>query len=118
VDQSKYPHASGLPVDEVRLNAVKFADANHGWAAGLHGMIFGTTDGGRCWTIQRFEGVAANWLTINALEVTNGPTVWAAGNAENIFPSTDGGAFWFPVTGLAVDVFQELKRAMDKLAKQ
>ena len=112
------PTPRGLPVDEVRLNAVKFADANHGWAAGLHGMIFGTTDGGWCWTIQRFEGVAANWLTINALEVTNGPTVWAAGNAENIFPSTDGGAFWFPVTGLAVDVFQELKRAMDKLAKQ
>ncbi|MGY3331282.1 photosystem II stability/assembly factor-like uncharacterized protein [Mesorhizobium sp. USDA 4775] len=108
------PH---FPVDEVRLNAVRFADSSHGWAAGLHGMIFATTDGGECWHLQRFEGIPQNWLTIYSLAITAGPTIWASGNSGNILVSTDNGKFWFPVHGLAVPVFEELRRAMDRMAK-
>jgi photosystem II stability/assembly factor-like uncharacterized protein len=103
-----------FPAQEVRLQAVKFADATRGWAAGRYGMIFATTDGGETWKIQRFEGLKeASWLSIYALAITEGPTIWAAGNSGNIIVSTDGGAFWFPVHGPLVQVDEELRRAME-----
>jgi photosystem II stability/assembly factor-like uncharacterized protein len=106
-----------VPNREVRLHDVKFADAEHGWAAGLHGMIFATTDGGKSWTLQRFEGLSSNWLTIYSLTITDGPTVWAAGNVGNIVVSIDGGRFWFPVHGTAFQVYDVMRRFMERLPK-
>jgi photosystem II stability/assembly factor-like uncharacterized protein len=112
--EQKIPLPPQVPTQEVRLHAVKFADAKHGWVAGRYGMIFATTDGGETWKNQRFEGLReASWLTIYSLAITEGPTIWAAGNSGNILVSTDGGAFWFPVHGVAVQVYEELRRIME-----
>ncbi len=77
-------------------------------------MIFATADGGETWKNQRFEGLReASWLTIYSLAITEGPTIWAAGNLGNILVSTDAGAFWFPVHGVAVQVYEELRSMLE-----
>lgn len=36
----------------VLFSSVDFADSEHGWAAGHHGVIAATSDGGKSWQIQ------------------------------------------------------------------
>lgn len=46
------------------LYAVRFLDAQRGWAAGALGTILATRDGGRTWQVQRSGGRRAAYLVI------------------------------------------------------
>ena len=69
---------------------VSFADALHGWAVGMNGVILATTDGGVTWTVQNWG--AAAWLYDVAFpDASRG---WAVGSDGTIIATSDGGATW------------------------
>jgi len=70
-----------------RLDAIAFADADHGWAAGK-GAIIATLDGGASWTGQ-YRGRA----DILALEFSDHVHGWAVASGS-LLRTTDGGAAW------------------------
>ena len=58
------------------LNAVRFVDATHGWAAGDDSRIIVTSDGGASWTPQA-SGAGTG---INGLCMLDAEHGWALGN--------------------------------------
>src|SRR5512146_2431968 len=69
------------------LQAIQFADASHGWAAG-NGRILATSDGGHSWTRQ-YAGPAAPYQ----VDFTDAAHGWAVG--KNVLLRTaDGGGTW------------------------
>lgn len=75
------------------FNAIEFADANIGYAAGLSGKIIKTTDAGATWTLLTFPSTS----TINDIKVIDANTVIAAVGATSTYRTTDGGATWAAV---------------------
>ena len=70
------------------LDAVAFADQQHGWAVGW-GMALRTTDGGVTWsTIKMFDHTLL--FTVAAVDPQH---VWVAGQG-GIWASSDGGVSW------------------------
>jgi hypothetical protein len=69
------------------LQAVQFADQDHGWAAGA-GRILATSDGGRTWTRQ-YTGPAV----LGQLDFTGTADGWAVGPGA-LLRTTDGGTSW------------------------
>lgn len=79
------------PVDTA-LNAVAFADAQHGWAVGHDAVILGTRDGGAQWTIQNFQpDLNAPIFSVLALDSQKAIAVGAFGLVKS---TGDGGASW------------------------
>ncbi|HPN38125.1 MAG TPA: YCF48-related protein, partial [Melioribacteraceae bacterium] len=72
------------------FNAIEFADANTGYAAGTTGKIIKTTDAGANWTLLTFPSTS----TINDIKVLDANTVIAAVGATSTYKTTDGGATW------------------------
>lgn len=74
----------------VRLNAVSFADARHGWAVGARGAVLATSDGGRTWAAQR-SGTESDLFDVKFFDAREG---WAVGSDGAAIHTTDGGATW------------------------
>jgi photosystem II stability/assembly factor-like uncharacterized protein len=95
------PAANGL------LEAVSFADANNGWAAGRDNsfniVIINTTDGGANWTQQTSPLISGEILGLSFVDANTG---WAVGNdaiSSNVILKTiDGGAHWVQQIPLVV----------------
>ncbi|NOR49726.1 MAG: hypothetical protein GQ530_01670, partial [Desulfuromonadales bacterium] len=76
------------------LNAVYFADAEHGWAVGEDAVIVHSADGGRSWTRQfddRDAGVKGPLLDVWFKNAREG---FAIGVYNKIFKTVDGGKTW------------------------
>lgn len=82
------------PVD-TGLNAVAFADAQHGWAVGHDAVILGTADGGATWSIQNFQPeLYAPIFSILPLDAQKAIVVGAFGLIK---ATDDAGATWHDV---------------------
>ena len=83
------PIAAGPP-----LWAVSFADADHGWAVGLHGRVLRTADGGDTWTAAPRVGDLALY-DVDFPDQQNG---WALGITDRfqsfVLRTADGGDSW------------------------
>ena len=72
------------------LYDTKFLDAREGWAVGVFGAVYHTTDGGKHWqqqqtpTTQHLYGVA----------FTDAKNGWAVGRSGEILNTPDGGVHW------------------------
>ena len=73
---------------DVWLAGVAFADASHGWAAGLDGTVVATSDGGAHWSVQDSGTTAHLW----AVACSDASHAWAVGQGGVIVVTTDGGA--------------------------
>ncbi len=76
------------------LFAVRFSDANNGFAAGAFGQLFHTADGGQHWAyigdrIDNLEG-----LHLNSITLTPDGDVLVAAEAGTVFRSRDRGRTW------------------------
>jgi photosystem II stability/assembly factor-like uncharacterized protein len=71
------------------LNAVYFADARRGWAAGDGGLVLHTEDGGRTWSQQNI-GTDENVDDIYFRDKTDGYLL----AVNQIFTTEDGGQTW------------------------
>jgi photosystem II stability/assembly factor-like uncharacterized protein len=69
------------------LDALVFADAEHGWAGGSDGIL-ATSDAGVSWEPQ--DAGRTDVLSIDALDATH---VWAAG-VDRLLRTSDGGRTW------------------------
>jgi photosystem II stability/assembly factor-like uncharacterized protein len=76
------------------LEAVAFANADHGWAVGDAGLILATTDGGATWNRQS----SPTRLALADVVCTDATHAWAlpfsGDNPGTILATTDGGATW------------------------
>ncbi|HUS59047.1 MAG TPA: YCF48-related protein [Planctomycetota bacterium] len=71
------------------LTAVRFADADRGWALGWH-FVYRTEDGGKTWQHQPTAG----GTNLNGLAVLDANTAWIAGHYGCVQQTTDGGKTW------------------------
>ncbi len=78
----------------LQLNALSFADANTGWAAGEDELILKTTDGGKEWQLQHEGHTAETKGPILDLLFKNQQEGFAVGVYSKLFRTTDGGATW------------------------
>lgn len=67
-----------------------FADLNNGWAVGIGGVVFRSTDGGRNWS-WLLTSTTANLKDVDFVDGQNG---WAVGADGAIIHTTDGGSTW------------------------
>jgi photosystem II stability/assembly factor-like uncharacterized protein len=96
-DNGQKWHQAKVPID-LTLTAVRFTDAQNGWAAGHYGVILHSTDGGTTWQKQ-LDGNQVNQMTEATAQtavVANDPAVgtphaiaradhFMAGGPENPF---------------------------------
>lgn len=77
------------------LTAVKFVDANNGWAVGHDAVILHTGDGGKTWKLQNFQPeLEKPFLDVLFIDANRGMAVGAYGL---FMATTDGGASWAEV---------------------
>lgn len=97
------PAAPVLCPDDAPLRAVWFADKQEGWAAGDHGVVWHTIDGGKTWELQR-TGTRASLRALHFLSPYIG---YAAGRVDLphdagshgvVLRTDDGGATWTELT--------------------
>ncbi len=74
----------------VHIFSLSFINDQEGWAAGDHGMIYHTTDGGLNWERQKVKG-EDSFFSISFADNKSG---WAVGNRGVIFHTSDGGKTW------------------------
>ena len=72
------------------LEAVSYADADHGWAVGGAGTIIATTDGGATWKGQ----VSHTRAELKDVTFTDAAHGWAVGYSGTILATKDGGLSW------------------------
>lgn len=84
------------------LKSVRFVDKNHGWIVGIrhdplethprekHGVILGTTNGGRRWHVQAND-LEDGLVAVNFTDKKNG-RVWGQGGSA--LATADGGKTW------------------------
>lgn len=72
------------------LFAVRFADQNEGWIAGLGGVILRSHDSGRTWTYEKLGRVQA----VFGIHPFDANTAIAVGEKGLIYATEDGGESW------------------------
>ena len=72
------------------FSAVRFLDAQTGWAVGSGGSILKSTDGGATW-VSQISGTTNPLFDINFADANNG---WAVGAVGTLLHTTNGGATW------------------------
>jgi photosystem II stability/assembly factor-like uncharacterized protein len=88
-----------MPVRSM-LTSVWFADDQHGWVVGHDAVILATTDGGKTWVIQHFDGDKHQpLLDVLFTDPSHGYAVGAFGS---FLATTDGGTTWSEVAADAV----------------
>ncbi|WP_233830166.1 WD40/YVTN/BNR-like repeat-containing protein [Paraburkholderia sp. ZP32-5] len=86
-----FRQAHNVPANAT-LNAVTFADAQHGWAAGHWGVVLRTDDGGENWRVQRTDtSVDQPLFSIAFRDDKHG---WAVGLWSLLVTTDDGGITW------------------------
>lgn len=81
-----------LPSVDADLRSVAaLADGKQGWAAGMHGTILTTQDGGQSWTSQP-SGTTSDLMSMTMLD--DGQSGWAIGGNGTILTTKDGGKTW------------------------
>ena len=88
--QSVVRAVSQTDAPSLRLNAVSFADARHGWAVGAGGAVLATSDGGRTWQTQT-SGTESDLFDVKFFDEREG---WAVGSDGAAIHTLDGGATW------------------------
>ena len=73
---------------------VDFADATHGWAVGVGGLLLVTADGGATWTEQAIPGVTGTPVLLTAVKAVNASTAWVGSAGGMLLKTEDGGATW------------------------
>ncbi len=73
-----------------QLTAISMVDDTYGWAAGTHGTIMRTGDGGVTWHAQSTPTTA----DVFALGALGRRSAWAIGEGGLIIRTDDGGATW------------------------
>lgn len=76
------------------LLAVRFFDAQTGFAAGAFGQLFHTEDAGRTWTYIGDRLGNAEGLHLNGMTLTPAGDVFIAAEAGTVFRSRDRGRTW------------------------
>jgi photosystem II stability/assembly factor-like uncharacterized protein len=80
-----------VPVDAT-LTRLHFLDAQRGWAVGYDGTLLTTADGGRSWTLQKFDPEWARpYYDLHFFDADNG--LLAGGNGA-LLVTADGGKSW------------------------
>jgi photosystem II stability/assembly factor-like uncharacterized protein len=69
------------------VNAVHFADANHGWAVGNGGQLLATVDGGRTWTSQN-SGTTQSLVAVGSSDKV---TAWVVTTNGEVLATATGG---------------------------
>lgn len=75
------------------LNAVAFADTDHGWIAAAEGLVIETNDGGATWLPRPVAGS----LALEAIGAWTSEVGWAIGSdgaRDALFATRDGGVTW------------------------
>lgn len=72
------------------LYDTQFIDANAGWAVGVFGAIYHTSDGGKHWQQQQTP-TTQHLYGVSFTDVRNG---WAVGRSGEIVNTSDGGVHW------------------------
>jgi len=94
-DGKSWQQAKAVPVD-VQLNAVSFADEQHGWAVGHWGVVLRTEDGGETWVVQRQASNEDRPLFgVHFFDANNGVAV---GLWSLVLTTADGGKSWNQLT--------------------
>ena len=70
------------------LYDTQFIDANEGWAVGVFGAVYHTTDGGKHWQLQSTPSTQ-HLYGVSFTDVKNG---WAVGRSGEVLATSDGGA--------------------------
>lgn len=86
------PSDNGPPVPAVmgQLRSIAVA-GEFGCAAGEHGIIVRTSDGGETWRVQS----SPTDRNLESIAVSNSTTGWIVGDEGTILGTVDGGAHWF-----------------------
>jgi len=95
---------SPVPKQAVKLSAVRFTDAQHGWAAGGvaaegqvdplaggRGIVLHTVDGGQTWRVHEMPAATGPLLAVSATDASH---CWAVGMGASIVSTRNGGATW------------------------
>lgn len=99
IDGQKWAQVS-VPVRSA-LTAVRFVDAEHGWAVGHDAVVVATVDGGKTWQLQNFQPeLEKPLLDIEFLDANTG---FAVGGFGLVLRTEDGGGNWEPVSSPAFD---------------
>src|SRR5712691_8388763 len=69
---------------------VDFIDAQSGWAVGIGGVVYTTTDGGHNWS-GKVTPTSDNLKDVDFVDASSG---WAVGGNGAIIRTTNGGATW------------------------
>lgn len=96
----QFVRLEGFPVDSVTyqdirfftgIRAISMVDRDHGWAAGIRGTVFRTTDGGQSWSpCAPLPGEPF----LNGVSFVDATTGWVTGSEASVFRTTDGGLSW------------------------
>lgn len=77
---------------DTALNAVAFADDQHGWAVGHDALILGTADGGKTWQVQNLQPDL--FIPMFAVQPLDSRSAIAVGAFGTIKTTSDGGKTW------------------------
>jgi photosystem II stability/assembly factor-like uncharacterized protein len=72
------------------LYDTQFIDPNEGWAVGVFGAVYHTTDGGQHWQLQPTPSTQ-HLYGVSFTDVKNG---WAVGRSGEVLATSDGGKQW------------------------
>ena len=95
---------SPVPRQAAKLWAVRFTDAQHGWAAGGvaaagqvdplaggRGIVLTTVNGGQTWRVHEMPDATGTLLAVSATDARH---CWAVGMNGSIVSTRNGGATW------------------------
>lgn len=70
-----------------------FVDANNGWASGMSGIVWHTSDGGATWSPQVLPSTNVYTRTYG-LDFVNGTQGWLVSNQGRVYVTSNAGASW------------------------
>ncbi len=76
------------------LTAIKFLDGKIGYAAGVNGTVYKSTDGGITWIKQTNLPAFALDKTINSFAIVDENIAYASGSQALVMKTIDGGVTW------------------------
>jgi len=86
-----------VPTRQV-LTAVRFVDAQNGWAVGYDKLILRSTDGGESWSVQHADLQNEDGAPLLDLLFTDENTGFAVGAYGAMYSTTDAGKHWEEVS--------------------
>lgn len=81
------------------LEAISFADQQHGWASSSQRVLLRTTDGGEHWQEQQIDA----FLPVRTIHARSADECWAAGYRGLLLRTLDGGTTWQRIDAYETD---------------